>query len=113
MKTIVFVVTMFLLLTSVGAYAGSALDTGEQVIESPSTEPLTIGWELNGGFVDGISVTWTPRANGIYTIRAATGSVTGFLTMPVDSTLRRTDVVPIAGTSPEDLETVSVAITEG
>ena len=39
MKTILFVVTMFLLLTSVGAYAGSALDTGEQVIESPSTEP--------------------------------------------------------------------------
>ena len=43
MKTVLLVVTIFLLMSSVGAYAGTAAETGTLVVESPSSEPLTIG----------------------------------------------------------------------
>ena len=116
MKTVLLIVTTFLLMTSVGAYAGTAAETGLQEVESPSTGPLIIGWTLNGGELDGVTITWTPVAAGVYAIEAtagtASGDTTGNIITPLTSTLERTDWVPIAGVKPENLHTVNVVIVE-
>ncbi len=112
MKTVLLVVTIFLLMSSVGVYASTIGETGQLPVDSPSSEPLNIGWTLNGGKADGVSVTWTPVAAAVYIIQATAGGVTGAITTPITSTDRRTDLVPIVGVRPGDVESVSVAIVE-
>ena len=116
MKIVLFMLTILLLMSSVGAYAGTAGETGNLEVDSPSSEPLSIGWTLTDGNVAAVKVTWTPVAASVYTIQAQVGTplgiVTGILTTPLTSTSQRTDLVAIAGVKPEDLQTVNVAIVE-
>ena len=116
MKTVLLVVTIFLLMSSVGVYAGTVTNTGPTTVESASSEPLIIGWTFNGGLVDGVMVTWTPAAEAIYTIEATAGTTsgdtTGSIITALTSTSQRTDVVPILGVKPADLETIAVSIVE-
>ena len=112
MKTALLIISMFLLMSTVGAYAATTAETGEISIGSPSSEPLVIGFSINGGVIDAVKVTWTPVAEGIYKIEAMTGSGYGTITTPLASTTSRTDVVPIPEINAEDLESINVAILE-
>ena len=112
MRTLLLIVTVFLLMSSVGVYASSVAETGPLPIESPSSEPLTIGFELNGGAINGITVTWTPIAVGDYKIEAMSGTVYGAVILPITSMDRRTDIIPITSIEAKDLETIEVAIAE-
>ena len=116
MKTVLLLVSIFLVMSTVGVYAGTTTDTGSLTIESASSEPLIIGWTFNGGLVDGVVVTWTPVAEAVYTIQATAGTTsgdtTGTILTPLTSTSQRTDVIPILGVKPEALDVVSVSIVE-
>ena len=116
MKTVLLIFMAVLLMSSVGAYAGTAGETGMLEVESPSSEPLSIGWHLTDGNVAQVKVTWTPVAASVYTIHTQVGTplwiVTGILTTPLTTTSQRTDLVALPGVKPEDLNTVSVAIVE-
>jgi len=112
MKTLFLIVTIFLLMSSVGVYAGAAAESGPLEVESPSTGPLIIGWSMNAGKVDAVIVTWTPAASGVYKIEAMSGNFYGAITTPVTTTAERTDVVPIDSIDAEKLDTVNVAIVE-
>ncbi len=65
MKTVLLIVTTFLLMSSVGVYAVTVAETGPLPIESPNTGPLVIHWTLNGGEMDGVMVTWAPAWSGL------------------------------------------------
>lgn len=112
MKTVLLSIVLLLLVSSVGAYAGTAGATSDQTVDSPNAGPLTIGWRLNGGKIDGVTVTWTPAAAALYTIGATTAGITGTITIPVTATGERTDVVPITAVDPLYIETVNVVIVE-
>ena len=116
MKTVLLVMATFLLMSSVGVYAGTIAETGPQGVSSPNTGPLVIGWTLNGGELDGVTVTWSPVVAGVYTIEATVGTsssdTTANIFTPLTSTAERTDFVPIAGVKPEDLHSVNVIIVE-
>ena len=116
MKTVLLLVTIFLLMSTVGVYAGAAINTGPDPVQSASSQPLIISWTFNGGLVDGVVVTWTPVAEAVYTIQATAGTTsggsTGIIITPLTSTSERTDVVPILGVKPEDLDVISVSIVE-
>ena len=112
MRTILLFITVFLLMSSVGVYAGSVSDTGPLPVESPSSEPLTIGFDLNGGVINAITVTWTPVAVGEYKIEAMSNNVYGVLITPVTSTDQRTDIILIDSIEAKDLDTIQVAIGE-
>lgn len=112
MRTLLLIVTVFLLMSSVGVYASSVSDTGPLPIESPSSEPLTIGFDLTGGSIHAITVTWTPIAIGDYKIEAMSNNVYGFVIMPVISMDQRTDIIPINAIEAKDLDTIQVAIGE-
>ena len=112
MRTILLFITVFLLMSSVGVYAGSVSDTGPLPVESPSSEPLTIGFDLNGGVINAITVTWTPVAIGDYKIEAMSNNLYGAVIMPVTSIDKRTDIIPINSVAAKDLDTIQVAIGE-
>ena len=116
MKVLLLIFAIIILGSTVGAYAGTATDTGELEVGPSNTGPLTIGWTLTGTVVDGVTVTWTPVAAGIYTIRATTGNAgetfSGTIITPMTSTYERTDVVPITGVDPKMVELVNVSIVE-
>ena len=116
MKTVLLLVTIFLLMSTVGVYAGTVTNTGPDPVASASSEPLIIGWTFNGGLVDGVVITWTPVAEAVYTIQATAGTTsgdaTGTIITPLTSTSQRTDVVPILGVKPEELDVISVSIVE-
>ena len=116
MKTVLLLVSIFLLMSTVGVYAGSATNIGPETVESASSQPLIISWTFNGGLVDGVIVTWTPVNEAIYTIEAtagtASGDTTGIIITPQTSTSQRTDVVPIIGIKPEELDVVRASIVE-
>ena len=116
MKPVLFIVTILLLLSSVGAYAGTAGGSGDLPVDSPSTGPMTIGWTLTDGDVAEVKVTWTPVAAAVYTIETRVGTplglVTGILTTPLTTTSQRTDLVAIEGVKPEHLDTINVVIVE-
>ena len=112
MRTLLLIVTVFLLMSSVGVYASSVTDTGPLPVESPSSEPLTIGFDLQGGAINAITVTWTPVAAGEYKIEAMSGNLYGVVILPVTSTDQRTDIIPIDSIEAKDLDTIQVAIVE-
>ena len=112
MRTILLIITVFLLMSSVGVYAGNVAQTGPVPVESPSSGPLTIGFDLNRGAVSAITVTWTPVAVGDYKIEAMSANVYGMVILPVTSTDERTDIIPINSIDAKDLETIEVAIAE-
>ena len=112
MRTLLLIVTVFLLMSSVGVYASSVAETGPVPIESPSSEPLTIGFDLSGGAVNAVTVTWTPIGLGDFKIEAMSANVYGMVIMAVTSMDRRTDIIPIDSIEAKDLETIEVAIAE-
>ena len=112
MRTLLLIVTVFLLMSSVGVYASSVSDTGPLPVESPSSEPLTIGFDLNGGSINAITVTWTPVAVGEYKIEAMSNNVYGVLITPVTSTDQISNIILIDSIEAKDLDTIQVAIGE-
>lgn len=112
MKIVLLGIVLIVLMSTVGAYAGTAGSTSDQIVDSPNAGPMTIGWRLNGGKIDGVTVTWTPVAAALYTIEATTAGITGTITIPVTATGERTDVVPITAVDPLYIETVNVVIVE-
>jgi hypothetical protein len=112
MKIVLLGIVLILVMSTVGAYAGVASATSDQTVDSPNTGPMTIGWRLEDGKVDGVTVTWTPAAAALYTIEATTAGITGTVTTLVTGTGERTDVVPITAVDPLYIETVNVIIVE-
>ena len=106
------IVALIMLMSTVGVYAGTIGSTGDEPVVSPNAGPLAIGWRLQDGKIDGVTVTWTPVAAAVYTIEAATAGITGTITIPVTAAAERTDVVPIAAVDPLYIETVNVVIVE-
>ena len=103
---------MFLLMSTVGVYASNNPDASPFQVDSPSSEQVTIGFSMNGGLVDAVTVTWTPVAGGLYKIEAMSGDVTGAIITPLVGITRRTDIVPIDAIKVEELFDVNVAIGE-
>ena len=112
LRVMFLIVVSVVMMSTVGVYAGTAGTDGDQTVDSASTEPVTIGWRLTNGLVDGVSVSWTPTNASVYTISATTGGVTGTIQVGPTGTTRRTDIVPISPVDAHDVDTVNVAIVE-
>ena len=110
MKSILIIVAAFLVMSTVGAYAGTSGGTEGPL--SSSSRPTTISWSLNRGEVDSIIVTWTPVEEGTYRIKASVVGVTETTKIYASTTTIRTDVLPIAGVPVEDLGALNVAIVK-
>ena len=112
-RTLLIAITVFALMSTVVAYAATSGTTEDQIVNSPTDELVTIGWNLAGhGQVDGVTVTWTPYAAAVYTIEATVGNNASSITTPLTDTSERTDIVPIARAGAEAINSVNVAILE-
>ena len=112
LRVMLLIVVSAVMMSTVGVYAGTADISGDQAVDSPSTEPLNIGWRLTTGLIDGVAVSWTPANASVYTIQATTAGVTGTIKVGPTGTSRRTDIVPISAVDAHDVATVNVAIVE-
>ena len=112
LRVMLQIVVSVVMMSTVGVYAGTADTSGNQTVVSASTEPLTIGWRLTNGLIDGVSVSWTPANASVYTIAATTGGVTSTIQVGPTGTSRRTDIVPISPVDAYDVNTVNVVIVE-
>ena len=112
LRVMFMIVVSLVLISTVGVYAGTSDASGDQTVVSASTEPLTIGWRLTTGLVDGVAISWTPANASVYTIWATTAGVTASIQVGPTGTSRRTDIVPIKPVDAHDVDTVSVAIVE-
>lgn len=112
-RTLLITMTVFALMSTVVAFSATSGSTEDQPVNSPTNEHVTIGWKFAGnGQADGVTVTWTPYAAAIYTIEATVGDNSSSITTPLTDTSERTDIVPIARTGAEVINSVNVAILE-
>lgn len=111
MRPILLFVTVFFLMSSVGVYASNVTNKDIFSSELSSHQPHTIGFDLEGTEVTGITVTWNPSALGDYKIETTSGGSYGVFLLTVYSMDERTDVVPIDSIEVTDLKPVEVAIS--
>ncbi len=111
MRLILLFVAVFFLKSTVGVYASNITNKDIFSSESSSHQPNTIGFDLEGTEVTGITVTWIPGALGDYKIEATSGGSYGVFLLTVYSMDERTDVVPINNIEVTDLKPVEVAIS--
>ena len=112
LRVMFLIVVAVVMMSTVGVYAGTADTSGEQTVVSASTEPLTIGWRITTGLIDGVAVSWTPANASVYTIAATTGGITSTIQVGPTGTSRRTDIVPISPVDAHDVDTINVVIAE-
>lgn len=112
LRVMLLFIVVVVMMSTVGVYAGSVDTSGNQTVVSASTEPLTIGWRLTTGQVDGVAVSWTPVKAAVYTIHATTGGITSTIQVGPTGISRRTDIVPIMAVDPNNVDVVNVAIAE-
>ena len=112
LRVMLLIIVAVVMMSTVGVYAGTVDTSGDQTVLSASTEPLTIGWRLTNGLIDGVSISWTPANASVYTLAATMGGVTSTVQVGPTGTSRRTDVVPISPVDAHDVNTVNVVIIE-
>ena len=83
--------------------------TGVQIVDSPSTTPIGIGWTITNGQIDGVKIKWTPDDTGNFEIEVevADGAGTGKVTVAGTESVEQTDLVPIS--PPVDVQNVNTA----
>ena len=121
--TLVLLAVSTVLALSAGAYAAALPTpnihrlggTGIQIVQSPSTTPLGIGWSITNSQIDGVNVKWTPDVTGNFEIEVevADGAGTGKVTVPGTADVEQTDLVPISpAVDVENVNTAEVTIKE-
>ena len=94
MKMLLIVAALVALTATGGAYAATE-STGEQNVLGPAGEPVTIGWVVDRTQVTGVSLTWSPLEEGVYTIEVMIGDSIGLITTPLAAADYRTDTIPL------------------
>ena len=120
MRTIFMAMLVAALMATVGVYAASITGstktlggTGSVTVTAPSTTAAA-KFNVSGGNVATVDVTWTPAASSNYTISVDlnAGTSTGSLGITTSGTVQRTDTVTVASIAASAVTSVDLVIAE-